>query len=622
MSSGPAYDLKEQVRQATDIVDLIGSYLMLRPQGRNYVALCPWHNDRRPSLQVNPERQSWKCWVCNIGGDVFSFIMQQESVEFREALEMLAERAHIALVPRSSGSAKSSEANEKQPLYDALAWAERQWHEFLLRADDAEPARRYLEERGVERESIERFRLGYAPPGWQWLIDRAKTTPHSAAVLEAAGLVGRGEQSGSLYDRFRGRLMFPIRDMQRRPIAFGGRVLPELAQEEEERKGRPPAKYVNSNETRLFKKSQHFYGLDLARDVLTKTRHVTIVEGYTDVVLTVQAGLDDVIAVLGTALGTDHIRVLRRLADRITLVLDGDTAGQKRANEILDLFVAEGVDLRIATLPAGLDPCDYVQQFGGQSLRDLVDRAPDALEHKFMVATEGIDPATDTHRAHQALEDVLATLSRLPRRVGEAASLRLREQQVLLRLARRFQVDAAQLQERLKELKRKSGRTAPSEESAPRREDTHSVEEELLEILIAHPEMASEVLDRVASEQLAPGSPRQLYEAYCRLHDAGQPIEFGRVMVELEDPQLKSLLVDLDERSRDKAQLALQAVEARIESVRTLLRERRTAEEQRRRVAALEEAASGGDDEDNLEILRQLIEQERNRQGIVAPTDG
>jgi DNA primase len=398
--------------------------------------------------------------------------------------------------------------------------------------------------------------------------------------------------------------------------------MPEQAKEEEERTGRPPAKYVNSSETRLFKKSQHFYGLDLARDVLSKTRQVTVVEGYTDVILAVQAGVDNVIGVLGTALGTDHIRVLRRLADRITLVLDGDTAGQKRANEILDLFVAEGVDLRIATLPAGLDPCDYVQQFGGQSLRELVDRAPDALEHKIAVATLGIDPATDTHRAHQALEDVLATLSRLPRKVAEAASLRLREQQVLLRLARTFRVEADQIQARLKELKRKSGRPAQSEETAPRREDTHSVEEELLEILIAHPEMASDVLDRVAPEQLAAGLPQQLYVAYCRLHDAGQPIEFGRVMVELEDPQLKSLLVELDERSRDKSRLALQAVEARIESVRTLLRERRTAEEQRRRVAALEVATSGGGDEDDLEILRELIEQERNRQGIVAPTDG
>jgi hypothetical protein len=263
-----------------------------------------------------------------------------------------------------------------------------------------------------------------------------------------------------------------------------------------------------------------------------------------------------------------------------------------------------------------------VQQFGGSSLRDLVDRAPDALEHKIAVATLGIDPATDTHRAHEALEDVLATLSRLPRKVAEAASLRLREQQVLLRLARTFRVEADQIQARLKELKRKSGRPAQSEESAPRREDTHSVEEELLEILIAHPEMASDVLDRVAPEQLAAGLPQQLYVAYCRLHDAGQPIEFGRVMVELEDPQLKSLLVELDERSRDKARLALQAVEARIESVRTLLRERRTAEEQRRRVAALEVATSGGGDEDDLEILRELIEQERNRQGIVAPTDG
>ncbi len=332
-------DDKERIRQAIDIVDLVGSYTSLRRQGRNYVALCPWHDDSRPSLQVNPERQSFKCWVCNIGGDVFSFLMKMENVEFGEAVAMLAERAGIQLTPydpRRGGSpvpgdvageppsASARDPDVKRVLYQAAAWAEQLFHECLLRDPEAEPARQYLRDRGISDESIRHFHLGYSPDSWDWLIKQSlRTKKFSHGVLERIGLLGRKQVGGGHYDRFKGRVLFSIRDVQGRPVGIGGRVLPGQA-------ATNPAKYVNSPESPLFSKSNLLYGLDLARNAITKTRTAVVTEGYTDCIIARQAGFENVLAVLGTALGERHIKLLKRFADRVVLVLDGDEAGQKR----------------------------------------------------------------------------------------------------------------------------------------------------------------------------------------------------------------------------------------------------------------------------------------------------
>ena len=345
---GPTtYDVKERIRQAIDIVELVGSYLPLRREGRGYKALCPWHDDTRPSLQVNPERQSFKCWVCDLGGDIFSFTMKMENVDFPAALAMLAERAGIQLEPSRGGPKSAGEVDEKQLLYHAVAWAEEQFHRYLQQAAEAEPARQYLAERKITSESVNRFRLGFSPNRWDWLIKQSLNNDISAKTLEAVGLIVRRQDGPGHYDRFRGRAMFPIRDVQGRPVAFGGRILPQFAEEN-------PAKYINSPESPLFSKSSMLYALDSARDEMGRSRNAVVMEGYTDTIVARQFGFDNTVAVLGTALGERHIRLLRRFADSITLVLDGDEAGQHRANEILGLFVAEQIDLRIVTLPDDL----------------------------------------------------------------------------------------------------------------------------------------------------------------------------------------------------------------------------------------------------------------------------
>ena len=636
-------DAKEQVRQATDIVELIGKHLELRRAGRGYVGRCPWHDDRRPSLQVNPDRQTWKCWVCDIGGDVFSFVMKREGCDFREALKMLADRAGITLAGPQKKAAPGG-PDDKNTLYQCCDWAAREFHEHLLRSPAAEAARRYVEERQITPASVERFVVGYSPNEWSWLLDRARNTAYSPKVLEAVGLVGKSEKTGNYYDRFKGRLIFPIRDTQGRTIAFGGRILPGAADEN-------AAKYVNSPETRLYSKSDTLYALDIVRNQITKSRQLTVVEGYTDVILCHQHGVGDVVACCGTALNERHIRLLKRFADTVYLVLDGDAAGQNRTNDILELFVAAQMDLRILTLPEELDPAEFVLERGGEAFTELFGGSVDALEHKIRTATRGLDLARDTHRANLALEDILKTIAKGVSG-GAVDATGLRAQQLLARLARQFALEEADVRARFNQIRRQAGQNKTPSTLNPVLSTKYSVpstqypvqadnagrggeaagpisfalrtlpgaDAELLEILVLHPELAPIALTDVADDDLGSLVARQIFQTYRRLEEGGYALDFHSVLSEIEDPQLKHLLVEIDDQAQEKSPKALLDGPSRLRSVIRQFHQRHELRELRQTEAALEQRAFN--EQEELSVLANMIAAKRRQQGIPAPTDG
>jgi DNA primase len=689
VSSG-SFDAKERVKQAVDIVELVGRHITLRRQGRNYVGLCPWHPDKRPSLQVNPERQSWRCWVCPDGGDVFSFVMKIEGVGFREALEMLAEQAGIVLEKpqrrrhvsspggTTAGSAttpndllneaadgppdeaatvqqSATPTGDKRTLLQAMAWAEEQYHRCLLEMPEADVARRYLQERGINAEMIERFRLGFSPLERDWILRQAEgrkgdrsnlreaperpfrqigPVPFSpegrrrAGVLEAIGILARGADGGSYYDRFRGRLLFSIHDTQRRPVGIGGRLLPELGLTS-------PAKYVNSPETPLFTKSKLLYGLDLARESLRKMKPPTalVMEGYTDVIVAHQFGFQNAVAVLGTALGEEHVKILKRHSDRIVLVLDGDEAGTRRANEVLELFVAEQADLRILTLPEDLDPCDYLHKYGAAAFSELLDtKAVDALDHAFEAKTRGIDLERDVHRASAALEELIAIVAKGPRlRHDTTRDARFREEKILQRLAARFRVEELEVRKRLTALRR--AQTArpqlPVEAAAAAAASPDSAagtpaaidpwQRELLEVLVAHPQCIGPARGRIEAAWLSPGACRRIYETCCRLADEGVNATFDRLMLEFDEPAVKSLLVELDDGGAAKGLAATDPLDLLEKLTETMIRR----EVERQRPAQFVALREGGlDAQQKAAMLEAILRQERNRQGISKPTDG
>ena len=637
-------EVKDRVRSAINIVDLMSSYMELRRQGRNFVAVCPFHDDRRPSMQINSDRQTWKCWVCDIGGDVFSFVMRKEGVPFPEALRMLAERAGIQIdEPKTRGGRAAND--DKKSLLAAMKWAVDEFHQCLLQSPEAEKARSYLSDRGITEESIARFKLGYAPDAWSWLIDRGAAKSWKPEVLEAVGLLIKNER-GSRYDRFRGRAMFPISDVQSRPIAVGGRILPGAATDS--------AKYINCNETRLYQKSHQLYGLDLARDAIAKSRQAVVMEGYTDVIMAVQHGIHNAVACCGTALGESHIKLLQRHCDSVVLLLDGDDAGQKRTGQILELFVNAQMDLRILTLPDALDPCDYLLKYNGDKLKEQIRSAVDALEHKLRLVCQGFDPLLDTHRANSALEDVLLTMSHVSHSsLLSNEAMRLRQDQLIARLARQFGIEQSEIRMRLDSIRRQTAdrekqRQAFRQEQAARavqpNQESSDVspssmrfseqtvtpaniaftfsemtptECELFEIMAMHPELAPMAIERFPVTNLSTPTAKKLFQLVLDLELEGHALDFDSVMSVTEDPSLKSVLVSIVERATLKAPLSMMTADERLHSLCERLSGHEDRAQRRSQIQSLETKQL--DEEASLLVLHDIVQQARVRHGLFPP---
>jgi DNA primase len=513
--------------------------------------------------------------------------------------------------PRGGGD--FVQPDQKRVLYQAMAWAEEQYHEYFLRAPEAEAARRYVASRGITDHSVQRFRLGFAPNAWDWLLKRPRPQQLTLDLLEKVDLIKRRASGPGIYDVFRGRVLFPIRDPEGRPIALGGRILPELADDKS-------GKYVNSRETPLFSKSRVLYGLDVARDSLAKSRSVLVTEGYTDCLIAQQCGLTDAVAVLGTALGEAHLKLLRRFADRIVLVLDGDDAGRNRAAEVLEIFVAEQVDLRIVTLPSDLDPCDFLLRNGSEAFRELVQNAPDALTHAFRVATHGIDQ-DNLHAMDSALEGLLSMLAKAPRlRADTSTEARVREQKALERLAFLFRIPEVSIRARLGELRRRASWKAPAAAETTEKTAAPAIdlwERSLLEILLQQPDLLSLALAQVRPDELRSPICREIYVRCCALHALGTTPDFARLMLEFEDSAVKSLIVELDEQGQAKA--SADAAQQLADLLQSYLR-RREDHAQRRQADTIRQ--EGMDAGRQMHILNQLIEQKRSRQGISSSTEG
>jgi DNA primase len=361
----------EQVRAASDIVDVIGACVPLKRAGANFVALCPFHKEKSPSFNVNPQKQIFHCFGCHKGGDVFAFVRDYENIDFPDAVRRLAERARIPLETDSQGGQPETR-HLKDQLLQIHEQITQRWQTFLASDAAGQVARDYLARRGVGQAAIELFRLGCAPEAWDDTVNWGKSKHFEPALLEQAGLILRKEGSDHYYDRFRGRLIFPICDEQGRVIGFSGRV---LSGDEK------TAKYVNSPESPIFTKGKVMFGLDKSKRALLDKRCAIICEGQLDLIACYTAGVTNVVAPQGTALTADHARILKRYAEEVVLCFDSDTAGQNAAVRSLDSLLAAGLAIRVATLPAKYDPDSYVKEFGGPAFGQLIEKAPEFFDY-------------------------------------------------------------------------------------------------------------------------------------------------------------------------------------------------------------------------------------------------
>jgi DNA primase len=575
-----AYDhnaVKERIRDATDIVELVGHYIPLRRSGRNYVGRCPWHDDTRPSLQVNPERQTFKCWVCDIGGDVFAFMMKIENVEFREALEILADRAGIALPKQQQFAQRNDGGQEitRKQLLETADWVAKIYHDALLNAAEAGVAREYLQRRKISSDAIKKFRIGYAPIDRNWLADKAKDAPDRLKMLEIIGNFRQKSSSDDLvtqtpasrFDFFRGRLVFPIRDEQGRTVAFGGRLIPDSPLSEDP--WHKDRKYLNSPETQLFSKHKVLYGLDFAKQRIKETRRALIMEGYTDCIAAHQFGFGEAVAVLGTALGPAHIRLLTRMgAEKIILMLDGDKAGQMRAenDKVLTDFIAQGADMAVLTLPEGLDPCDFLEQHGAEALNALLQtEAVDALEHVFRAKTRNIDLKNDIIGSSKALDAILEIIGHAPvKGTSPDDPIRFRIEKTVQHLAVRFSMPEEQIRRRLKEKQQKAADrpvmpNEPAEQPVSfvrrwnKEELPDMLERNMLELWIMDPTAVYAFWEHVFPEQLRSPVTLSIYNQCSELVEQhGKPPTFDHLMTTFDDPQMKNFLIELEASACEK----------------------------------------------------------------------
>jgi len=538
------------IKSAVDIVALVGEYLALRRVGTKYKALCPFHDDHNPSLEVNPERQSYKCWSCGAGGDIFDFVQKREHVEFPEALRMLADRAGIAL--ESPPTASTPRGPLKSDLLEVNAWAEEVYAKSLVGGSNE--ALDYVDRRGLSPASVERFRLGYAPTARGWLLDQARRKRVDMDVLEQAGLVSRPPESpGLVRERFRGRLMFPIHDDRGRTVGFGGRILPNV-----ERaivaEGKQVAKYLNTPETSLFHKRSILYAADLARNAVRDAGWVAVVEGYTDVIAAHQVGVCNVVGTLGTAFGEDHLGMLRRLNDRrVVLVFDGDDAGQNAADRALEFFLASELELHVLTLTAGLDPCDFLLKEGADEFRRLAEQAPGALTYLVKRASARFD-LDSIEGSRRAAEWVFGIVNRVPQ--THYLGLNYKKAKVLDNLAGRFQITSETLNDLRKQLPRPysgSRRTSvagsaadASTAAAPiRQSDLDRTDLELIQIVLSEPSALKLLIPRVEVSSLKDAPLRTILQACYDLESEGKSPSSENLMLRLDDPAIRELVAGL-----------------------------------------------------------------------------
>ncbi len=377
----------EQIRAANDIVDVIGAHMPLKRNGANFVCLCPFHKEKSPSFNVNPSRQIFRCFGCGKGGDVFSFVKEYENLDFMDAVRRLAERARIPLEMDNDPAARDQRSIKDQllKLHEAIT---QRWQQCLAGEAAGQVARDYLERRGVPPEAVREFRIGAAPEAWDDTVNWAKSKGFAPELCETAGLILRRD-SGGWYDRFRGRLMFPICDEQGRVIAFSGRVL----QGDEKQ-----AKYVNSPETPIFSKGRVLFGLDKAKRAILDAGKAILAEGQLDTIACHAAGIRNVVAPQGTAFTADQARVLKRYVDEVVLCFDGDKAGRNAVIRALDPLLAAGLAIRVASIPPPDDPDSWIRAHGAESFRSLLDRAQGVFDFHLQGLCSENDTASDRGR--------------------------------------------------------------------------------------------------------------------------------------------------------------------------------------------------------------------------------
>ena len=525
----PGY-LIDQIRQSNNIVEVISEYLPLKKTGSNFKALCPFHQEKTPSFIVSPQKEIFHCFGCGEGGNVFNFLMKHEKLSFIEAVEKLAERAGISLPKDKASEEETSRiSRERESLFEINGHAASFFHRFLRSSPSAQKAREYLKKRGIKEETIDKFRLGYTPVSGKGLLETAVNKGYSKALLEKAGLIKFSEKRNDYYDLFFNRIIFPISDVKSRVIGFGGRVL-----------GDQLPKYLNSPETPVFNKGRTLYALDLAKQSIQNENQVIILEGYTDVLTCHQFGVENSVATLGTALTSDHVSIILRYAEEVVIVYDADTAGVKAALRGLDLLIGSGLKVKVAALPPGTDPDDFLRSQGVEKFQREISQSLSLVDCWIRLVSQTTDLSSSEGKV-ALVEEVLPTIARIRNLIEQKEEIK--------KLSQLISVDEETL---LLELGKVNRKTYQWEKSSYRDELARDfqdsafqqgilkAEKGLVQTMINYPEEIEAIRVEVTPEDFLMSDLSRIVKVIYELYDKNEPIEPAKIMDRIYSQDLQS----------------------------------------------------------------------------------
>jgi len=592
----------EQVRAASDIVDVVGSYLPLKRAGANFVALCPFHREKSPSFNVNPHRQTFHCFGCHKGGDVFRFVQDYENLDFPEAVRRLAERAHIPL-EFDKNPVQQQARHLKDKLLEIHEQITQRWQNALANEAAGQVARDYLAKRGVSAEAVKLFRLGAAPEAWDDTVNWAKSKGHELTLVETAGLILHKEETGRYYDRFRGRLMFPIADDQGRVVGFSGRVL---------RGDEKTAKYVNSPETPIFTKSKVFFGLDKSKRALLEADCAIVCEGQIDLIACFMAGVQNIVAPQGTAFTADHARILKRYVKEVVLCFDSDTAGQNAAVRSLDHLLGSGLAVRVVTLPKPHDPDSFIKASGGNAFKELVQKAEGFFDYYLNRLCATNEVTTDRGRLA-----VLAAMSEAVHKTANSVIIDKYAQKTALRLG----VAPEAVRVEFNKLAQGQPDLAPADtdesfEDAVPAQRPSPQEYWLLRLLLANDDLAAWASAYLKPEWIQHPMAREIVQRRIQAHHQQTWTSLSAFVAELTRAELRSLVTEAVTDPRPVPNPAQQ-----LSDVTKTLRNQALDREMAGLMLELNQPATS--EEDRLDILRrQEVIRSAKRQPVVPPQTG
>ncbi|MBS4191329.1 DNA primase [Bacillus sp. FJAT-49705] len=541
MAERIAEEKVNEIRQAVDIVDIISDYVQLKKQGRNYFGLCPFHGENTPSFSVSPDKQIYHCFGCGAGGNAFSFLMDLEGYSFQEAAVKLAQRANIELDNLNPIATQKQVSPNIQHMLDAHEVLRKFYHHLLVNTKDGEHALEYLLGRGFTMESIVKFQIGYSLQSWDFVYKFLTKRKFPSEIIEKAGLIIRREKDGSYFDRFRNRIMFPIFDRSGNTIAFSGRSL-----------GDDQPKYLNSPETPIFNKSKILYNFHLARPQIKKLQHAVLFEGFADVISADLAGVENGVGTMGTSLTEDHISVLKRNVQSITICYDSDNAGIEAAFRAASMLSNADCSVRIAVMPDGLDPDDYIKKFGPERFRnEVIDASVTLMAFKFLYYRRGKKLQDEGDRLSY-IEEVVTEISKLDKAVEKDYYLRQLADEFSLSLdALKEQEKQINFSEKRKNNKGKSGNAANkklllTKQSKQLNPAYYTAEKRLIARMLRNSDIAFKVQDLLHGNTFNIDEHQAIITYLLGYYENGHSPDPSAFINYINDERLKRVVADIE----------------------------------------------------------------------------